>query len=321
MRAGKLVKTILEELRDSGILNRGKPFARNTLYRLLANEKYVGVYRHGDEVFTNIYPKIVPEVIFSIVKSKIENNKYGKHKEYVYYLLRNKLKCGYCGKPVNSDAGTSKNGFTMRYYKCSGKRITKDCPLKPVRKEMIEQIVIDATYEAFSASSDFSLVADKILEAHKKRIDDQSIMNILLKEYGDIEHAINNLLNAMEKGIITSSTNDRLDKLEMKKTEISNKLASEKSKIKLLITKEDIELYLHEALRKDAKLMVDRLIKEVILYNDKIEIYYNYTDTKRPDGDSHRVFSFYTCTKSYEIDQHKIGCNSYTLIFEIILYI
>lgn len=97
--AGKLVKTILEELCTKGIMNRGKPFARNTLYHLLANEKYAGLYRHGNEVFTNIYPQIVPDAVFSIVKSKIDNNKYGKHKPYICYLLKNKLKCGYCGKP------------------------------------------------------------------------------------------------------------------------------------------------------------------------------------------------------------------------------
>ncbi len=115
--SGKLVKTIIEELREKGILYRGKPFARNTVYHLLANEKYAGIYRHGDEIFTNIYPRIVPDEIFSVVASKIANNKYGKHKPNIYYLLRNKMICGYCGKPVNSDSGTSKNGEIKRYYK------------------------------------------------------------------------------------------------------------------------------------------------------------------------------------------------------------
>ena len=106
--SGKLVKTIIEELHEKGILYRGKPFARNTVYHLLANEKYSGIYRHGEEVFTNMYPRIVPQEIFDAVKSKIDSNKYGKHKPNIVYLLKNKVKCGYCGKPVNSDAGTSK---------------------------------------------------------------------------------------------------------------------------------------------------------------------------------------------------------------------
>ena len=66
------VKDIMAELNERGILNRGKPFARNTVYNLLKNEKYAGIYRHGDEVFTNIYPRIVPDNIFSIVRNKLE---------------------------------------------------------------------------------------------------------------------------------------------------------------------------------------------------------------------------------------------------------
>ena len=47
--SGKLVKTIIEELHEKGILYRGKPFARNTVYHLLANEKYSGIYRKSAE--------------------------------------------------------------------------------------------------------------------------------------------------------------------------------------------------------------------------------------------------------------------------------
>lgn len=319
--AGKLVKTILEELRAKGIMNRGKPFARNTLYRLLANEKYAGIYRHGNEVFENIYPRIVPNAVFSIVKNKIDNNKYGKHKPYICYLLKNKLKCGYCGKPVNSEAGTAKSGAVMRYYKCSGKRLDKTCLLSPVRKEMIERLVIDATYEALACENDISLIADKILAAHKKKLDDQSILNLLIAEYTEIERSINNLLNAMEKGIITNSTKERLEKLEERKNDVGIKLSLEKSKTKLQITKEDIVSYLKTALRKDPKLLIDHLIKEVVLYNDKVEIYYNYTDKTRPDGENHQVFSFYTTSMSFEIDQHKIGGKPFTLTYDISLFI
>lgn len=36
--SGRLVTSIIAELHEKGILNRGKPFARNTVYHLLANE-------------------------------------------------------------------------------------------------------------------------------------------------------------------------------------------------------------------------------------------------------------------------------------------
>ena len=49
-----------------------------------------------------------------------------------------------------------------------------------------------------------------------------------------------NLLNAIEQGIFTNSTKERLEKLDEQKTELSNKIALEKSKTKLLIKREDI---------------------------------------------------------------------------------
>lgn len=319
--AGKLIKTIIEELHEKGILNRGKPFARNTVYYLLSNEKYAGIYRHGDEVFTNIYPRIVPEEIFSMVASKIANNKYGKHKENIYYLLRNKIFCGYCGKSISSDSGTSRNGEIKRYYKCSGKRIDKSCPNNPIRKELIEDIVINATYESLSPES-IVLLADKITAANRKQIDDTSILNLLSSELTDTEKAINNILSAMEQGIFTSSTKERLDQLESKKVELQEKMQIEKSKTKLTITKEDITKYLLSALKKNPRPMIDALIRKIVLYNDKIEIYYNYTNSKNPDGtDDHRDFIFYTITKIFEITQNILNNSKATLRFNIELYI
>ena len=117
---GVIVTDIIDQLTARGILNRGKPFARNTVHLMLKNEKYGGIYRHKGEVFTDTYPRIVPEPIFRIVRQKIEDNKYGKRSADVVYLLRDKMVCGYCGQPISAETGTSKSGAVKRYYKCLG---------------------------------------------------------------------------------------------------------------------------------------------------------------------------------------------------------
>lgn len=202
--SGKFVKTIYQELNEKGILYRGKPFARNTVYHLLANEKYNGIFRHGDEVFTNMYPRIVPEETFEAVKSKIESNKYGKHKPDIVYLLKNKVRCGYCGKPVNSDSGTSHNGSIMRYYKCSGRRNTaKKCTLKPIRQETLEKIVLETILEAFSTPANISMFADIVMELLNKENNDNSVLKLLKADYDKVEKGISNLLDCMEQGMAT----------------------------------------------------------------------------------------------------------------------
>ena len=66
-------------------LNRGKPFARNTIYNILKNEKYSGIYRYNGEVFDNIYPQIVPQELFECVRKMVGENKYETRSVEVVY--------------------------------------------------------------------------------------------------------------------------------------------------------------------------------------------------------------------------------------------
>ncbi len=212
--SGRLITKILQELRDTGILYRGKPFARNTLYNLIKNEKYSGKYIYNGETFTNIYSHIIPDELFETVRNKVENNKYGKHKPNIIYLFKNKLKCGYCGHSVNSDAGTSKNGTIMRYYKCSGKRISKTNPLKPIRKKLIEDLVVNAIIDTFATNDLIVTIAKQIIEVWNKRLENDSVLKLINKDISKIDNKIFNIMTAIESGIFTTSTKTHLEELE-----------------------------------------------------------------------------------------------------------
>ena len=155
-------------------------------------------------------------------------------------------------------------------------------------------------------SSDMiNYVAEQIICVHEKKMNDESMLNLLLRDYKQVEKGINNILNAIEKGIVTPSTKERLEVLENKKVEIENKIAVEKTKTKLQLEKKDVIAFIKKAISKDPRQMVNMLIKEIILYNDKIEIYMNYTNKKTPDDENHKAFLFYQTTKSITIDSHK----------------
>lgn len=303
---GRLVKDIMVDLNSKGAFTNGRKLSRSTAYRTLACEKYSGIYTFGNEVFTDIYPRIVPQVVFDTVKVKLEENKYGKHKEDVCYLLKNRLVCGYCGKPVNSDSGTSKSGAIMRYYKCTNRRRKPRCELHPIRKELIEKVVVDTITQTMSPDI-IEFIAERIIEVHEKKAGDQSVKNLLLKQYEDVERSINNLLKAIENGITTSSTKQRLEELDEKKEELAMKLSIEKSKERLAITQKDIIRYIRKAIQKDPRQMVKLLIKKVVLYEDKIEIYMNYNEKIGPDGNDRQAFSFYSTSFTAKIDTKKLG--------------
>ena len=44
---GVYVKDIIAELNSKGLLHKGKPFVANTVYGILGNERYSGIYRHN----------------------------------------------------------------------------------------------------------------------------------------------------------------------------------------------------------------------------------------------------------------------------------
>ena len=49
---------------------------------------------------------------------------------------------------------------------------------------------------------------------------------------------------------------------------------------------EDVETFLMDALKAEPQMLIDTLVDKIILFDDKIEIYYKYTQNNNPD-DSH----------------------------------
>ena len=211
----------------------------------------------------------------------------------------------------------------MRYYKCNGKKTYHNCPATPIRKELIEQVVVDTTYNVLATPEMIDRVSTLVLEAHQKRADDNSLIDILQSEYTQTHRSIENILNNMEKGIVTQSMRERLEQLEIRKGELYEKLAIEKAKYRKPLTKNDIATYLKTAVKKQARQMIKILVKEVRLFNDKVEIHYNYTEkTISPDNDEdYQDFSFYEFEKTFLIDQRKIGVEPIRLKLKIELYI
>ena len=291
---GIFVKDIIKDLNDKGLTHRHYPFSITTVYGILKNERYSGITRFKDQVYDNIFPRIIPKEIYEMVRKKSEENHFGKHDSTACYILKNKIKCGLCGSLISSDTGTARDGTIKRYYKCLGRKKTHSCNKTIIRKELLEEMVIETTIKVFGSDQTLSDIADKILISQEKQLKDQSVINILTEEINDIQKSINNLLAAMEKGIITKMTKSRMEELEQQLELKQEKLLIEKSQEKVKITKTEIIRYLKDALKEHPKTMISLLIKEIILYEDKMEIYYNYTNRKKTDDNDHQAFLFYT---------------------------
>lgn len=288
---GVYVKNILLELDRRGVTYKGKPFVRSTVYNILKNEKYAGIYHFNGQIIENMFPQIVPTDIFEKVRAKVQKNHYGKHSVQVVYLLRNKLKCGYCGQSVNAECGTSQNGEKKYYYKCLGKKHHR-CNKSVIRKDILEKLVLDKIVSELNRPQIMNAIVANLMQIQELQAKEASALNMILKEKRQTDTALNNLMAAIEQGIISNTTNKRLHELESKQEELERQILIEKSKLAVQLPESTVHKFYTDALKAEPKLLIDCLIKEIILYDDKIEIYFNSPIKISPDES--RGFTFYT---------------------------
>lgn len=288
---GVYVKNILLELDRRGVTYKGKPFVRSTVYNILKNEKYAGIYHFNGQVIENMFPQIVPTDIFEKVRAKVQKNHYGKRSVQVVYLLRNKLRCGYCGRSVNAECGTSQNGEKKYYYKCLGKKHHR-CNKSVLRKDILEKLVLDKIVSELNRPQIMNAIVANLMQIQELQAKEASALNMILKEKRQTDTALNNLMAAIEQGIISNTTNKRLHELESKQEELERQILIEKSKLAVQLPESTVRKFYTDALKAEPKLLIDCLIKEIVLYDDKIEIYFNSPIKISPDES--RGFTFYT---------------------------
>ncbi len=110
----------------------------------------------------------------------------------------------------------------------------------------------------------------------------QSI-KLLEKEKRQPETALNNLMSAIEQGIISNTTNKRLHELETKLEETENNILKEKAKATHTLTRSQMKEYYLKALKLEPQLLIDYLVEEIVLYDDKVVIKYNSPIKNGPD--------------------------------------
>ena len=102
-------------------------------------------------------------------------------------------------------------------------------------------------------------------------------------------------MTAIEKGIITNTTKQRLIELEKSLENVKSQIIQQETNSVTVMKKTDIVRFMKKVIKKEPRVMLHYLIKKIILWDDKIEIYYNYISNKKEtDENDHQPFLFYT---------------------------
>lgn len=118
-----------------------------------------------------------------------------------------------------------------------------------------------------------------------KKTADNTALKLIEKKRAEAIKAQNNIVKAIEQGIITETTKSRLTELENLISQYDIEICKEKARSYTYLTADDIEMYLSKFVFENTsdikvrKLIVNAFIREVILYDDKIVITYNFTDS------------------------------------------
>ena len=283
---GEPAEKIAASLNERGLRTRtGKPFVKNSFFQIFRNRRYIGEYRYKDIVTPGGIPAIVDKDLFDRVQQRFEQNRiaHGRPaKEDVSYLLTTKLFCGKCGTLMGGESGTSHMGNTYYYYKCgNAKRHGKaHCDLKAIRKEPLERFVVDTAIKVIFNDEIIEQLIDLVMEAQQK---ENTRLPVLKDQLRDTEKRLANLLEAIEQGILTSTTKQRLDELEARKEALNTSILEEELK-KPVLTREWIRFWLEKFRKGDVgstehqRQIIDTFVNSVYVFDDRVVLNFNFTD-------------------------------------------
>lgn len=277
--SGKKTMDIVRILNERGIKNNNKPITYSVVYRMLTNRKYLGEYKFGDVILPNALPQIISEDIFNQVQKRFEQNKKAPamHRTEDNYLLTTKLFCGKCGAIMTGEIGTSKTKAKYRYYKCNRAK-KHNCDKKAVKKDWIENLVLDKILELIKEDSVIESLAEKVYELQDNSSD---VILALKAELNSVETKLSNIANAIAQGHYSKTTNKLMQDLEVQKQQLEENICKENIAHPIL-SKEQILFLLQKLQRINVDTMegkqklIDCFVNSIYLYDDYFIITFNY---------------------------------------------
>ena len=288
---GEKLKEIIGRLNREGIKTKaGSAFNMNSLSRIIRNEKYIGIFTANGVSYDNIIPAILDVDLFRECNRKMDAHKHKQRecKTEKAYILSGKLFCGYCGSMMTAETGTSKTGVVHHYYKCFNRKLNPGaCGKKNYKQKDLEDLVFKTTIEHVLKQGVINRIAEIVVERFNAELTKPANLVNLENELKTKEKALNSLLSALEQGIVTKTTKERMLALEAQKEELETKIALEKARQVEPLSLEMVKSFLYYFAHKKYETEEARneffnsFINRVILYDDRVLIFYN-TDPNDP---------------------------------------
>lgn len=306
--AGVGYNQILEHLNSMGYrTKRGRPFGKNSLHSILKNEKYVGTYIFNKRLEKNLsgkrnptlksesewivvpdgLPAIVDKETFDIVQAKMARNKEisGAFRAKELYLLSGLVKCGECGASMYGNTrmcGRNKSNYSS--YRCSGRANHQGCRNKEVRRDYIDNFVLDELYRRLFSDVSLQTLASMLNEYNRKAsLDSSEELNQAKARLEETQDRIRSIVRlVMDSGISTETVGEELRQEEERKRFLEkylqelarkNKVAEiSEAKVNKLLERSKEFVRTHNV--AECRNFIDAYVKQVVVYDDKVEVFF-----------------------------------------------
>ena len=278
---GENLRTIIRSLNERGIrTSRNYPFRHSSFNTMLKNRKYIGEYHYKDVIIPDAVPPIISKELFERVQERMKKNQHApaRAKAEEEYLLTTKLFCGHCGRLMIGESGKGRNGTIHRYYKCAGAKRRLGCHKKAVKKDWIERVAVRYTIQRVFQDDLIAQIADELVALQGA---EDSALPLLRRQLADTERGIENMLNAIQQGIFTSSTRQRLEELENLRAELKSSILQAELE-RPQYSREDIIQWITRFKGGDPndkayqRQIIDIFLNSIYVFDDKLVFTYNY---------------------------------------------
>ena len=218
--SGRSLADITREFKDVRG-RRGKPLDLARVTKMLLRPQNAGTYCQAGHIIEDGMPALWPQVEQDMIESILSDRHRPRRKvdSALEFPLTGKLYCAGCGAQMSGVSGTSKSGKSYFYYKCRKCRRT-------VRRDVIEEVVVDMTYEAVKRTDVRKRIA-KTWALHEEDEKERSAppeSYLIKKEMKRIDAAFERIWQAIEEGIAPPGGRERTDELKRRKSELEARL-------------------------------------------------------------------------------------------------
>ena len=295
---GNGYNTICKKLNEMGCKTKlNSDFGKNSLYDILRNEKYKGVYvynkragksnSHAKKDDSEIVrkeggvPAIISTEVFDKAATLMSFNKRtsgaatAKHN----YLLSGLVKCGQCGCSMSGCAKKNGKGYVSNTYRC-GHKPSSSCENKEIKSDDLDAFVMNRITSLLFTKANIPVLLKQVQELSAERCNG---LNDEIMEYNRRLKAItnkkNNIITALEQGEYSHSIMNRISELETNEATIKEQVNTIQGKKAVSVTEDELRAavnvfsaYVLSGSSPECRIFIRSIVDKVVVYNDHAEV-------------------------------------------------